>query len=295
MKQDKIFFGEQGLSATSADFIANLAKEMLRKDESKIAGINFVCEQISPFNNPVKSEITIGMEEDEVRNIPVIMERIVRLKSLIAWLREAIKAKDRLLKDVENMSIYREEWAKMGFEEAPDPPEGYTLVTKDDYLSKLSVADRSKMFKLQTKAAVLGKILHKEGPLEVARERLYGIMTKPREMASQGVNNILHYYEPSVDSDVVDEVYFKLTKEYREAQAGLNAYLHEIDTAVKQFDIDQAARYARESEEYEKKTRLLNAQLEAWKKKEAKRIGRLKIIIPNSLRDIYEEVQRVGK
>ena len=78
---------------------------MLRKDESKIAGINFVCEQISPLNNPVKSEVNIGMEEDEVRKIPAIMERIMRLKSLIAWLREAIKAKERMLKEVEDMAV----------------------------------------------------------------------------------------------------------------------------------------------------------------------------------------------
>lgn len=295
MEQDKIFFGEQGLSSTSADFIANLAKEMLRKDESKIAGINFVCEQISPFNNPVKSDVNIGMEEAEVRNIPAIMERIIRLKSLIAWLREAIKAKERMLKEVEEMRVGGKGWKKLGLGEVPEGPEGWTKMTKEDYMATLSVADRSKMYSLETKAAVLGKILHKDGSLEEARERLYSVMTKPREVESAGINNIIHYYEPSVDSAVVDEVYFKLTAQYREAQAGLNAYLHDMEAAIKQHDIDGSAKCVQETEECNKKFSLLYAKLAQWKVEESSRIGKLKIIIPNSLRSTYEEVQKVGK
>ncbi len=296
MEQDKIFFGEQGLSSTSADFIANLAKEMLRKDESKIAAINFVCEEISPFTNPVKSEVNVGMEEAEVRNIPATMERIIRLKSLIAWLREAIKAKDRMLKEVEDMKVGEEGWDKLGLGEVPErPPIGLITMQKKDYIAKLSIADRSKMYSLQTKAAVLGKLLHKNGPLEEARERLYGIMTKPRELESKVSNCIIHYYEPSVDSAVVDEIYFKLTAEYREAQAGLNAYLHDMETTIKQAEIDETAKWVQEHEEWDKKMALLNAKLTEWKATESRRIGKLKIIIPNSLRSTYEEVQKVGK
>ena len=168
-------------------------------------------------------------------------------------------------------------------------------MTKEDYMAKLSIAERSKIYNLQTKAAVLGKILHKDGPLEVARERLYSIMTKPREIESKSLNSIIHYYEPSVDSDVVDEVYFKLTAEYREAQAGLNAYLHDMETTIKQYDIDEGARYMKEDEEHIRIFKLLWRKLEVWKKEESRRIGKLKIIIPNSLRAIYEEVQKVGK
>ncbi len=296
MKQDKIFFGEQGLSSTSADFIANLAKEMLRKDESRIGNINFVCEQISAFTNPVKSDVSIGMGEDEVRNIPAIMERIMRLKSLIAWLREAIKAKERLLKEVEDMEIGGKGWDELGLGEEPKMPHSTcNEMTKDDYMAKLSIADRNKMYSLQTKAAVLGKILHKDGALETARERLYSIMTKPREVESKGLNNIIHYYEPSVDSAVVDEVYFKLSAEYREAQASLNAYLHDMEAAIKQSKIDNVRSYLHEEEEWNRKMSLLHTKLTAWKAEESRRIGKLKIVIPNSLRPIYEEVQKVGK
>lgn len=294
MEQDKIFFGEQGLSATSADFVANLAKEMLRKDESKIAGINFVCEQISALNNPTKSELSVGMEEAEVREIPIIMERIVRLKSLIAWLREAIKAKNRMLEEIQKKS-FNGHWEELGMGEFPKLPQEEKVLTKDEYIASLSIADRSKMYSLQTKAAVLGKILHKDGAFETARERLYGIKSRPREMDDSRVTNIIRYYEPSVDSDIVDEVYFKLSAEHREAQAGLNTYLHDMENAIKQSEIDEEARVLKEQKEYSVRASMFYAKVREWKAKESKRIGQLKIIIPNSLRDIYEEVQKVGK
>ena len=294
MKQDNMFFGEEGLTTTSADFIANLAKEMLHKDNEKIENCSFVCEQISPYNNPGKAEISLGMEEAEVREIPAIMERILHLKLLISWLREAIKAKGRLLKDVEEMEIGSLKWHELGFAKVPSYPLLEREMTKEDYMGTLSIADRSKMYKLQTRAAVLGKILHKDGTFERARERLYACMTKSREVEHLGSGNIIHNYKPSVDSDIVDEVYFKLSTEYRESQAGLNAYLHDMDAALKQSKIDKAIRYSKGVEEHNQKYNQLSSQLSEWKSKETKRINKLKIIIPDSLRDIYEEVQRVG-
>lgn len=67
MKQDEIFFGEQGLSSTSDDFIANRAKGMIRKDKSKIASHSFVSEGISTLANPDMEEVTFGMEETDVK------------------------------------------------------------------------------------------------------------------------------------------------------------------------------------------------------------------------------------
>ena len=294
MKQNETFFGEEGLTSTSADLIANLAKEMLRKDMKKIEDINFVCEQISPYNNPGKAAITLGMEEAEVREIPAIMERILHLKLLIAWLREAIKAKDKLLKETEEMEVGSVKWQELEFGKSPSYPLDEKEMTKEDYIGTLNIAERSKMYKLQTRAAVLGKLLHKDGAFETARERLYSIMIKPKVVENQGGNNIIHNYKPSVDSDIVDDVYFKLSTEYREAQAGLNAYLHDMDAAIKQNKIDLNIKYRKAMEKYNKQMNQLSIQLSEWKSKETKRINKLKITIPDSLRDIYEEVQRVG-
>lgn len=292
MKQDEIFFGEQGLSSTSADFIANLAKEMIRKDESKMAGLSFVSEEISTLENPCKEEVTVGMEEADVKDIPATMERIMRLKSLIAWLREAIKAKDRLLKEVEKMNICSDKWMETGWDTEDAEMEE---MSKEEYLDTLSTSDRKQMYKLQTKIAVLGKILHKDGAFEKARTRLSYIMKKPRNLEKMGINNIVHYYEPSVEPAIVDEIYIKLSTEYREAQAELNGYLHAMDATLQQNKVEVTEKNRANRELAKRKEKLQYAKLDEWKSKETKRISKLKIIIPNSMKDIYEEVQRVGK
>lgn len=292
MKQDEIFFGEQGLSSTSADFIANLAKEMIRKDESKMAGLSFVSEEISTLENPCKEEVTVGMEEADVKEIPTTMERIMRLKSLIAWLREAIKAKDRLLKEVEKMDIYSDKWMETGWDTEDAEMEE---MSKEEYLDTLSASDRKQIYKLQTKVAVLKKILHKDGAFEKARTRLSYIMKKPRDLEKMGINNIVHYYEPSVDSAIVDEIYIKLSTEYREAQAELNGYLHAMDATLQQNKVEVTEKNRANRELAKRKEKLQYVKLDEWKSQETKRISRLKIIIPNSMKDIYEEVQRVGK
>lgn len=293
MKQDNTFFSEQGLTATSADFVANLAKEMLRKNEAEIEGINFVCEEIALINNPKKSEMRMGMDKEEVNGIKKTMKRIIRLKSLIAWLREAIKAKNRLLEEIGAMNEERFCKEIKGLDCMPEYPARPSYMTKDDYMATLSVADRCKMYNLETKAAVLGKLLHKDGAYEQARERLYEIKSKPTTL--DAVRSLVYNYVPSVDSEVVDDVYFKLTNEYREAQAGLNAYLHAMQTTLQEDKIKKDEEYRTALEKYGYEQEHITAELKEWKSKETKRVSDLKIIMPVSLKEIYDEVQKVGK
>lgn len=90
MKQDYAFFAAQGLTATSADFVANLAKEMLRKYEATIDSISFVREEFSTIDSNTRTVLAAGMNSGECRDIERVLDNIVSLKSLIAWLRDAI-------------------------------------------------------------------------------------------------------------------------------------------------------------------------------------------------------------
>lgn len=96
MKELSVFFGEQGLTETSANHIANIAKETLKKDEADIAAISFIHKQVSLLNDKTRSDISLGLDEAECRGIVEKLEHIMKVKSLIAWLREAIKEKNRL-------------------------------------------------------------------------------------------------------------------------------------------------------------------------------------------------------
>ena len=63
MKKVSVFFGEQGLTETSANHIANLAKETQRKGEADIAAISFVYKQVSLINDKTRADVSLGLDE----------------------------------------------------------------------------------------------------------------------------------------------------------------------------------------------------------------------------------------
>ena len=48
--------------------------------------------------------ISLGNTEEELHSIPEFLNAVAQLKSFIAWIREAIKAKDRLIKEAKNLT-----------------------------------------------------------------------------------------------------------------------------------------------------------------------------------------------
>lgn len=292
MKKTTVFFGEQGLTETSANYIANLAKETLKKDEADIAAISFIHKQVSLINDKTRSSVSLGLDEAECRGIAEKLEHIMRVKSLIAWLREAIKEKKRLHDNVESKEYdeFRKEWEKT----LKDEEEIEDALTEETYLETLSIAERCKIFSLQTEAAIIGKAIHEKGALSKAREEMHKVKRAPSQIVKSGVNNLIYFYEPSLDEDVVDEVYFALQKKHRSIQAELNSYLHKQEEAIRQSQIEHAQKLAEQTKRRQNDYDLMCHTWSEQSKKMHREISALKIIIPNQLRSIYEEIQNVG-
>ena len=292
MKDVSVFFGEQGLTETSANHIANLAKETLKKDEAEIASISFVHKQVSLINDKSRADVSLGFDESECRAITDKLEHIMKVKSLIAWLREAIKEKKRLHDNVETKEYddFLEEWE----ETHDDEEEIEDALTEQTYLETLSIAERCKIFSLQTEAAIIGKAIHEKGALSKAREEMLKVKRAPSEIVKSGVNNLIYFYEPSLSENVVDEVYFALQKKHRSIQAELNSYLHKQEEAIRQSQIEHSQKLAAQTERKKNDDELMRHTWSEQSKKRHRDISALKIIIPNQLRTIYEEIQNVG-
>ena len=102
MEKDKVFFAESGLTSTAANFIANLAKESYKALEQKLASVVFYTTEISLLGSSDKSLIRQG--NSTVSDIEDNLKTVAQLKSLIAWLREALKAKERMVKEAQALS-----------------------------------------------------------------------------------------------------------------------------------------------------------------------------------------------
>ena len=133
MKKDLIFFSPEGkgLTSTSANHIANMAKEMIRTLETELGSMVFYSTEVALIGNDAANTLTVGTDDTTLRATADKLFRIARAKSLIAWLREAIKAKERLIEEVSAMTV--NDFAKLEGIEIPEAPKMEPALTEDDY------------------------------------------------------------------------------------------------------------------------------------------------------------------
>lgn len=295
MKKDMIFFSTEGkgLTSTSANHIANLAKEMVREIETSLSGLTLYSTSVALIGNDSVNTLREGDKAEALENVKTQLHIIAKANSLIAWLREAIKAKDRLLKEVEELSV-EEFILQQGIEKPKMQKKGIAL-TEDAYYASLTVEERNRFYSLEALASVLGKAVHPDGPLANAREQLNERIKNPKTVEGAGRDALIYTYTPTVELDMVDKVYFAVQKEFREIQASLNAIKFDCQKAVKESEIEVQTAYADACNKYQAELTRIQNDMSIYKKERVREIGNFKIVIPNSLTDIYEQVAHLGK
>lgn len=294
MEKDNIFFGESGLTTTSANFVANLAKELVKKEETDIESLTFYSTQIDADATSVVT--TIGADAEEFASIEPKLNHIIKVKSLIAWLREGIKAKSRLEEEAKELSSekvakllgieWRDKWHVFAEE-----------YTEDEHMGTLSVGERNRIFALQTEASTLGKFVHEGGSLSKARNELHRVIKNPCEVDPPKITTgmMIHKYIPTQTEQDVDQLFFSIQNRYREVQAELNGYLHKVSEAVKLENQRRRSEAQRQNEELSQQYTTAIDRINDWREKERHRISKLKIIIPRDLQQVYDEVMQTGK
>lgn len=96
----KVYFAKDGLTSTSANYICNLAKEYYKKFETTLAQIKFYDTTVSLIGTSNDMIISTGINGESLKAISSMIKAIAECKSLIAWLREAIKAREELRKEL---------------------------------------------------------------------------------------------------------------------------------------------------------------------------------------------------
>ncbi len=291
IEKDYVFFGENGLTSTSANHIANLCKEMIKKAESVINNISFYTETVSLIGTSNQNLLKEGTKN--IENLPEYLSEIAKAKSLIAWLREAIKAKERLSKywDKNASEIYMKE----NNLEYPKYPESENSLTEDEYYSNLSIKERNRYYELETEAAVLGKYIHSDGEYAEERKALAYYIQNPNKVEGNGRDTLIYSYKPTIELSKVDEMFFDLQRKHREVQAQLNQIKYQCEQAVTTSKIEADEKYTKALSEYINQQKEIEANQSEFRTKKLKEVRDLKIIIPDSLKSIYEEVSKLGK
>lgn len=291
MDKDLKFFSTdgKGLTATSANHVANLAKEMVRELEATLQQMSFYNTTVTLIGSNQTNVLSKGVENSDVELVIDRLNQIAKAKSLIAWLREAIKAKDRLLKATLNMSVSEYE-KKLGLEPIKPLDNGMYL-TEEKYWAEKSVNEYCRYYLTETLAATLGDSVHPGGSIADARKELHYKSANPHDVMGKGRDMVIYNYEPTADEAVVERIYFRLQNQYREAQSILNAMKHECKRAVGESDVRKMVDERQYKAEREKREK----ERDEYVVRTANKLNELRIVIPVALKEVYETVSHLGK
>lgn len=289
--KDLIFFGNYGHTSTSANHIANLAKEYIQEQESILNNVTFYSEDVALIGSSNKSSLHNGISD--ISMIPELLQEVSEAKSLIAWLREAIKAKQRL-------TDYWEEYADTEYLKEnnisyPMKPVMKQILTEDEYYASLSIKERNRYYTLETEAAVIGKYIHPDGKYSKERKDLANYIQNPHKVTGSGRDTIIYSFTPTMELCEVDDMFFKLQTKHREIQAQLNSIKYQCEQAILASKTEAQEEYINALRNYNAEMEEIGSKMGVYKTEKLKAIGALKIIIPDSLKDICAKVSKLGK
>lgn len=293
MEKDKIFFASEGLTTTSANHIANLAKEAYKSAESELNNIVFYTTEIGLLGSYETNTLKEGVTENYLDSIEPTLMKIAQLKSLIAWLREAIKAKDRLIREASGLSDTTIAEA-LGIT-LPEMPHSYMRLSTDEVVASWNIKQRNRYYYLDTVCAVIGSYIHPDGGYANAKENLIKILSEKHVTSGNGRDLVIYTRTPTVDIAKVDSTFFALQEEYRGYQAELNSMKHQIELVLQEDDREKSQKEEEESKTYQAASLVASAQISAYRKDMVRSMQSLKIVIPDSLKGIYEFISKMGK
>ena len=291
MQKDLIFFGEGGITDTQANRVADYAKLAYAELESEFNSISFIDKKIETINSEKSKNVSYGAPD--LRDIMGKVKRMGDLKSLIAWLREAIKSHQNLINEAKSISF--EKYCADNNIDYPVAPSKDVVPTEDDVLASFDVKKRNRYFELESHATAIGQVIHKDCAIDRARKDYYNRLNNPCDVIEKGNDTIIWTYSPSVSKEEIENTFYELQQEHAKYQSELNSIKSEIKSRITNSEIDANKKYEEECAKYSEVVLNLKTGFATWKSEEQKRINNLKIIIPNSLKDIYGEISSLGK
>lgn len=291
MEKDLIFFGEGGITDTKANRIADLAKLSYLNEETELSSLSFIDESVETINGENKKDIAYGASDLSL--IESRIQRVGDLKSLCAWLREAVAAHQRLLSEIERFSF--QEYVKRNNIELGNQPRMEDVLTEDDVIASFDIKKRNRYYSLEAQAATIGQLIHKNCAIDKSRKTYYEKLSHPRHMIPNGADTLIYSYKPSVPKEVVENLFYALQQKHADYQSELNSIKSEIKSRITNDSIEKKQRFEVAVKEYNNRESEVFNEYSSWKASESKRIASLKIIIPNALKDIFDKVASTGK
>lgn len=292
---NNVFFENGFMTSTEAQNICNIAKKAVTNEHERLSAVSFYDTEIASIISP-EAFIKTKISPNDINWISESLDKIGRYNALNTWLKEAIKAKEEAMDEVDTMDVttldFYEDYMK------PEEPVIYCDFDEEQIMSEWSANKLNRYYTLNSEAAVIGKYIHDSGAIAKARKDLVNKMANPSTVSGQGRETIVFKYIPSVDTKVVEGIYMSLLAKHRKLNAELNSLKAEIKETVNKKNIEASIAFRDEHTEWEHKiseyyslVKQRDAKINEYKISEKERISKLKINVPSSLMDTYKEIK----
>ena len=267
-KINEVFFSEHGLTSTSASHLADLAQEVIAGNETKLKNMTFVTTKVDIVGSASESgkTICVGYDGNMLDQVRPLLEEMALMNAFCAWMREAVKAKDKELKQVANFTF--EEWCTLQGVEIPSSPSYPKETTEADIIAQMNIKERNRYLQLEAVAATIGKYIHPGGQFSSAREELQNGIMKPYSTDGNGV-------------------FFELQKWHRQNERELNKMKFAIKKQAEKQTLENTHQFKQELEREKQCYMAFFTQYKEWQLKEQERISKLKINVPEALQETY--------
>lgn len=178
-KVNEVFFSEKGLTSTSASHLADLAQKTVLGNEAKLKNMSFITTKVDIVGSLSESgkTVSLGYDEKGLSEVKGLLEEIAEMNAFCAWMREAIKAKEREIQQINRCSF--DEWCQLFGYPVIEKTELPKEIRAEDLIAEMNVKERNRYFTLEAIAATIGKYIHPGGKFSDAREELLTKTMKP--------------------------------------------------------------------------------------------------------------------
>ena len=299
---NNVYFSNEGMTSTTANFYANIAKELQNAATERLNNVKFFKTSVAVIGSADKQLMSTGNVDLDF--IIPDLDIVSSYNAFCAWVREAIKEKDNQIAEVNRTSL--DEWASAnGIElpKAPQVPKDPCVFTEQDVLNTWDINKLNKYYKLEAYASTIGNYIHPGKAVKNyndARIAMHNAINNPITKEGSGRDTILYYVETTIEPDVVDAQFLKMQDLHRKYEKELNAMKAELKETVNnmnqqrydEYQVKIDAYYA-EHREYKAWQNEMRNKLNKWKVSETERLSKLKIVVPKDLKDIFQKVKAV--
>ena len=294
--KNKIFYTDKGgITSTSANHIANIAKEYIEELKSKISNIQLFDIYVKLISESGNGNIlTNAITKDEFEHIPQLLQDIGEANALIAWLREAIKDKDEKIRNLNHLSF--DSYVELkNITIKNSEPFAEERPTMESLIDNLNEKERAKYYASQAIASTYGNYVHTHGDLSRIRRDYQKRIQEPNYVTGEGRDTLLYSSNTNFTSEDVENQFFNLQAKHREFQAQYNSIHYKLVDELNNATETYKRRYEKYINIRNRDIERVENEREIYIQSELKRVGDLKITIPERFNSIYEKINNIVK